>query len=87
MLLIGITITMEQVWFEQLFYKAIQFHVRLTKAEYRKFVSSMFLVAANVITLVIHYRDFSNQEIVIKIVNFFIFRTDRNRKVVFFISK
>lgn len=73
MLLMGIIITMEQLFFEQLFYEAIQFQVRLKKAELRKFVSGMLLVAANIIMLVMHYGDFSNQEIFIKISHIFYF--------------
>lgn len=72
-LLTSVIITIEQMEFERIFYEAIQFQVRLTKAEFRKFVSGMLLVAANIIMLVMHYGDFSNQEIFIKISQIFYF--------------
>ncbi len=74
MFLMGSVITIEQLFCEQLFYEAIQFQVRLKKAELRKFVSDIFLITANIIMLVIqHYGDFLNQEILIKISHIFYF--------------
>lgn len=73
MLLMGFVIAIEQLFFEQLFYEAIQFQVRLKKAELRKFVSDILLISANIIMLVMHDGDFSNQEIFIKISHIFYF--------------
>lgn len=73
MLLAGSIITILQMEFQQIFYEAMQIRVRLKKAEIRKFVSGMLLVAACAIMLIMHYGGFSNQEIFMKISHIFYF--------------
>ena len=67
MLFMGSIIAIEQMEFQQTFYEVLQIRIRMEKAEIRKFVSGMLLVAACTIMLIMHYGDFSNQEVFMKI--------------------